>query len=437
MQTGRGVLAITLSILLALPSIKASGAQGDALEALVAQAMAHNPGLESLKASSDAARRRVPQARALPDPRAELEFMNLSVDRFSGRDALNRGVSLGVVQPLPYPGKRDLSGKMAQSEAQVEASRIRIAEARLRADVTQAAFRLASLGDLLNLNGRKREALSGAEKSAEALYASGMGTQADILLAQSALTRNDAERIDLETRRSIAMARLESLLGGPADPATLAAVSLPDPSPLPPSGTLLESLPESSPEVALADATVDEATAGIAVARRASRPDFSVGLRYRRNDMTMGGGDFLTASVGMTLPFFHRRDRYEPAVEEALDRQRGAASARQNALVTARYRLMEAYEEGRRSYGVFGLYRDGLLMQARQAYESALASYSVGRADFSTLLQSLIDLYQTEAQVTLAREDFGAASAELEAALGTALPPPATATEDPAKETGP
>lgn len=146
-----------------------------------------------------------------------------------------------------------------------------------------------------------------------------------------------------------------------------------------------------------------------------------VGGRYRHDDMSMGGGDFLTATFGITLPFFHRKDRYQPALQEALDRRESASFEAQDALVASRYDLAEAYQQALRDLHVYQLDEGGLLIQARQAYESALSGYAVGKVDFSSLLMALTNLYAYQGETLSAQADFHASVARMEAVLGGPL----------------
>ena len=198
----------------------------------------------------------------------------------------------------------------------------------------------------------------------------------------------------------------------------LAALPLPEPASLPAFETLAASLSSSAPTVSAAQAETEVAEAGGAVARRGFKPDFMVGGRYRHDDMSMGGGNYLTATFGVTLPFFHRKDRYEPALQEALDRRESARLEAQDALVESRYDLSEAYQEALRDLRVYRLDQGGLLLQARQAYESSLAGYSVGTVDFSTLLIALTNLYAYQGETLSAQANYQRALARMEAVLG-------------------
>jgi hypothetical protein len=83
------------------------------LEDLVREALRQNPAVQSALHSVEAQRRRVPQAKTLPDPTAGVSWMG-NIRPFSvqtGDPSSYRGVE--AMQMLPYPGKLKLRGEIA------------------------------------------------------------------------------------------------------------------------------------------------------------------------------------------------------------------------------------------------------------------------------------------------------------------------------------
>lgn len=421
--------SLQLSVLITLFGIAAL-CQQPPLEELAAQALAQNPGLKAQRAKVAATRQLAPQMKALPDPTADIEFMNIAVDGSAGSESLTSGISVGVTQMLPYPGKRGLAAKAADGEVGVEISRLAMMERMVRSDVLAAAYRYKLANELLRINGQTAEALRTAAESALSGYAAGMGSQSDVLFAQSEITKVGVQRRDLESQLAISKARVESLVAAPVDESTLDRVELPAPSALPALEALIAFAAENAPEVTMARAEIAVAETNAEVAKKSFKPDFMVGGRYRFNDMSMGGGDYLTAMVGMTLPFFHYRDRYRPGLDEALYRKQSAQEAAGQARNAVRYKIAEGYQSADRDARVFALYDQGLLLQARQAYEASLSAYRTGRSDFSALLMSLTNLYMYESDAVMARAEYHQMVAEIEAVLGATLTEAAASVQD-------
>ena len=87
------------------------------LDALIVQALAKNPGVQAALHAVEAQRRRVPQAKTLPDPMVGVGWAG-NIAPFSvqeGDPSSYRGVSAS--QQLLYPGKLKLRGEIASKEA--------------------------------------------------------------------------------------------------------------------------------------------------------------------------------------------------------------------------------------------------------------------------------------------------------------------------------
>jgi len=439
------ILIIGILIPLALKGSPQGGqatvaSQDGVIEALVQTALEHNPGLRAERAKIQALREVPSQSRALPDPMADVEFMNLSVRHPNLKDAFGGDISVGITQTLPYPGKRALAGKKAEDEVAAEVARLKTMESEFRGQVIGAAYRYAMVRNLLAINDQTQEVLKATAQSAAAVYSSGEGSQSDVLLAQTALTRTQAERKELEKQQEITLAKLSSLLAGPPPDGSLEGLALPEPGPICTLDDLLLALPDSSPGVLAAKADVAVTEAQVEIARKNFKPDFIVGGRYRWKDSTMGGGDYITAMAGISLPFFHRRDRYRPALQEALFQRESAKYGIDDAVNSNRYALTEAYQTALRSTRVYGLYKQGLLIQARLAFQSALAAYSVGRVDFASVLIALTNLYSYEADAVMAQGDFQESLAKIETVIGHPLASdgsPAPQASSPAQEPNP
>lgn len=393
-----------------------------ALDRLVEEALSSNPSLKAQRQKVLASQERPSQAGALPDPTADIQFMMLPVEGgFNAGDTLSKGVSLGMTQRLPYPGKRKLRRQEAERSVDAAKAHLKAMESNLRGEVIAASYRFALYLRLLDINEKTQDALVASARGAAGVYASGKGLQSDVLLAQAALTKSKADRKTLSRQLEITRAHLDDLLGGPADPQLLERITIPDPGSPPALDGLLRGIGDTAPAVLQAQAEVAVRERRVEIARKDFKPDFLVGGRYRHNDMTMDGRDYLTAMVGITLPFFHRKSRYSPALREASYLRESAKEQASNVLNEAKFMVTEAFQDAVRDRDVYILYRDGLLIQAKKAYESALASYTVGDADFMTMLRALTNYYAYSAQAYMAKAGFQVSLARIEGVLGRPL----------------
>jgi hypothetical protein len=112
--------------------------------------------------------------------------------------------------------------------------------------------------------------------------------------------------------------------------------------------------------------------------------------------MNRGGLDAMwQAGVGVNLPVF--RGRRRAALAEAQARGRVAALGAEAVRAQLRYRTRERVAQLHAAESLARLYADGVVPQARLAYESAIASYQAGRVPFLAVLEALVGLYADRA----------------------------------------
>ncbi|HSC78094.1 MAG TPA: TolC family protein, partial [Candidatus Acidoferrales bacterium] len=100
-------------------AVVSPGNPGDAvLDDLVREALEKNPGVEAARRRVEALRRRVPQARALPDPTLSVGWMGDIKPFGVQRDDPSSYRSVGAMQEIPFPGKLKLRGQIADREAE-------------------------------------------------------------------------------------------------------------------------------------------------------------------------------------------------------------------------------------------------------------------------------------------------------------------------------
>ncbi|MNT10640.1 Outer membrane efflux protein [compost metagenome] len=129
---------------------------------------------------------------------------------------------------------------------------------------------------------------------------------------------------------------------------------------------------------------------------------------------------YLGGMVGISLPWL-APGRYEGAIKESeasLASAQAAYQAESNRLRGEIYRMLA--ELGRQERQV-QLYKQGLLPQARQALQSALAAYQVNKVDFDAVLESQTTIYQVQTDEARARADYHQTLAKLEALVGVPL----------------
>jgi outer membrane protein, heavy metal efflux system len=362
-------------------------ADDPALARLVEESLAARPELRAAAVRVDAARERIPQAGALPDPVLSFGIQNDGFGSLQIGKMETSYLSVGVAQTFPWPGKRGLRGDTATlAVREVEAG---LARARLsaEADVRRAYLDLLLARDRLTLLARLEALWSKSEATARSRYESGEGSQTDLLRAQLERTRLRQRRIGLEAEERTRRAEVNRLRGRPAaEPVEtapgLAALADPD---LPAPDAAISDAEGRSPELAGARAGEDRAAREVDLARRQRFPDvtLSAGVMPRGALEPMW-----QAGISVPIPLFTGRKQGRAVAERAAEAVGTRADA-EAAAQLVRLRAVERHEALAAALETLKLYRGGLLVQSRVTAESALAQYAVGRVPFTAVLEAI------------------------------------------------
>lgn len=406
--------------------------------ALLEDILARNPILARGAHKAEAARARIPQARALPAPTVGVSLFALPPETRVGPQRL----SLQADQRLPWRGKRKLRAEAAAHAA--EAQHIAIDALALHL-LTEARTTLAELA-FLDQHGRiieeEAEHLARHEEAARARYSAGKGPQQPVLRLQSAITQRQQEAVGLAARRAGLVANLNAMRDrvdsddfGVARASTLPAQNDVIPPPhLDGIGGAIDRLLERAralrPELRAAAATIAQRRTEVALAERRDRPDVHVGLGYtfvdRRHDAAArlappegNGDDILAFSARVALPI--RRQRIDA---ELLEHQAMLREAEEVARTLATRIERDVREQVARLpllHQQHHLLSDVLTSQAEEALRSAEIAYATSELDALDLLDAEHALFDVRLSVARTLADATIALARLEGALGGPL----------------
>ena len=362
------------------------------LEPLIAEALAANPQVQVDAAAVAAARERVVQAYALPDPAVGLVYTNDGWSPTLGREDMTT-LSVMASQTLPARGIRDLRRGMAAAEIVVAEGSLARTRRRVAAEVASTYERMVLARSLLAIVEDRRRLWHQVEDAARALYAAGPGRQSDVLAAQVELTRIEESALPLVTEQRILAAQMNGLLARPLD-ATVEVAGVPrivaEPS-LPADG--LVALEPDHPELAAAAAAVERERLAVLLASRQRRPDLTVQAAYM-NRGTLP--PMWQAGVSATLPL--RKSRLNAAQAEADARLRGAEAHLREVQLVLRLRTEERLARLDSLQHQDAIYSGALLRQQQMVADSVLARYRAGLASQVEVLGELDALVNARAE---------------------------------------
>jgi outer membrane protein, heavy metal efflux system len=357
------------------------------LDRLVAEALAANPDLLAAQQALTAARERVPQARALPDPMLSVNYTNDGWSPSLGRQEMTT-LAFMASQDLPFPGKRGLKGEIASRAADQIEQQLARARLRVAADVKRAYYGLVLARELQTLTAERRETWRETENVVRTRYAVGQGAQQDVLRVQVELTRVEQSEAEQAAEADVRLAELNRLLARPPDSPIETSGKL-DLRPLDkPVPEVVEQARAASPELASARLAVERGRLVLALAHKDYKPDFALQAAY----MNRGAlAPMWQAGLGVTLPL--QRKRRAAAVAEAKALTEGSQRLAESVDLQLRYRTQERFTRLKSAEKIIALYDKGIVPQDRMSVEAALANYQTGRVPFVTVLEALTTLY--------------------------------------------
>lgn len=392
------------------------------LESLLQQVRTRNPDIAAARQEREAARQRIAPARTLEDPMLEVGVVNVPLESMSLRREDMTMKMLGLTQRLPFPGKRELRAAVASADAESMSFGYEETVNRTVRDAQAGYFELILIRESRDIVVRNRAVVEQFLRVAQNRYAVGQSSQADVLKAQTQLTRMTDELLRIDREEATVQAQLRRMLDDGSD----AAPILPVPSVSKPPefdlGALREAATEDRPQLRGLKSLIDRYDREVALMQREFYPDFDVRLGYGQRDTALDGmrrDDMVSLTVAVNLPIW-RKSRLDPQVAEARamrERAREMYRAQTAELLAALDTQLANVRQSRRS---LELIETGLLPQSRLAVESSLAAYRVGRVDFSTLLDNQMVVYTYELEHARATAEHAKALAEIDFLVGKA-----------------
>ena len=389
------------------------------MEDLIASVEKANPDIQAAREAFRASATRPDQERSLPDPMIGFMWTNMNNPlpfTTVGEDPQsNAGVA--VSQEIPFPGKLNLKGQIAEKESKRESKQLEAVRLNILAQAKAAFYELYYAKEAGAILGKNRGTLKNLASIAQARYESGEVSQADVLKASLEVGLIDAQEQAVKLQGVEAAAEINALLGRPAE------------SPLPPLSRVKKSVLSQSFEELLRlaqrrnpvlmgqAAGVEQAKAAQDLAKREYYPDMTVGGYYGDSgDLP----DMWQFRVDFKVPlYFWTKQRQ--GVSEAAHKLAQANHERVAATQSLDSALKTSYSRAKTSENLLSLYQGGVGRDAQEALESSLSSYQVGKVDFLMVLTNALAVRENEMRELEELVKFQKALASLEELSGASI----------------
>ena len=405
-----------------VPHIRAEEAVFTGLSSLIDEALAQNPQIEAARKKWEAARFRVTQASALPDPTAGYSYMGNMVETRTGPQEN----MYEFEQEIPFPGKLIHKRKMARADVDLAEAQLKAAEREVKAKLTQAYYDLYALQKTLELTEQIHILLVASEDKTRADYAGMRGSLAEHVNVQNMVSQLLERLLILRQQKETLMAYIKTLVNRDID---LSWEGFDRPA-VPVIGVTLEGLllklEENNTQVLEAMAMAKREKHAHSLAKYENAPDFSIGFRY----VEVGAGttshpddgqDAWMIPIKVTLPIW--QNRIGATIKEAKSNLKASESQLQDAENQVEFELKNAYFQFQSQQQIAELYQLTYIPQARIVFESEQAGYESGQVGLTALIDSKRRYF--EAQISYYQALAGALKtfSEIERLIGEDIQP--------------
>jgi outer membrane protein, heavy metal efflux system len=381
-------------------------------------ALEQNPEVHLAARKVAAAEAHVPVASALDDPQAIYRGWSVPLNQPWNYNQAQNMFMLG--QSFLGRGKRGLRTSIARSEVDQAQDELEATRLRVRIEVRRAFIDMLHAQAETQIHDQHIGIAQQAIQAARIKYSVGKIPQMEILKAQVALARLAEHMIRFEKDAEVGRARLNTLMGRPADAPLEVRGDYAVNESLPPLDTLTATAMRSRPDLAEAAAAEEKSRKEQDLAKKAMVPDFSVAAGYMlmpsgqspRNDYMIEGS--------MSLPWLnrHKHDGEVNEAQAALNANSAALLAMKNSAIG---QIEESLAEARAAQHLAQIYQNSVRPQAEATLHAAVVAYENDQASFLDLLDSQMTVVDVDLASIDAVADFNNKMADLELAVGAPI----------------
>ncbi|MDH4101722.1 MAG: TolC family protein [Nitrospirota bacterium] len=383
-----------------------------ALNELIKEALANNPGLNSTRAFARAKKAAIANRSAYDDPvlkieRGDIPFSNIKESMF---------MRYTISQNIPFPGKLDLEEQIAEKGAIGATEELRAKELELIEAVSNAYYEYSFAKSAIDETEGIKSAIEHMARIAKTRYGIGAISQQEVIKAQTEALMIASDLIALNANLLTASARLKSLLGRDQSVALDAPAPIPSETYAIKTDELVSEAIGNSPEVLMYRARSEAGTLEGKLANKSYYPDMMVGVAPTQRNGRFDSYDVMLQFKIPLSPWKYSSITNEAASMEAVARNRLYAIR----LDKAR-ELKELAGQSIALASQIELYKTGILPQARFSFDSALKNYGSGKGDFLNLLDAERDLKKVKIAYLMTLLEYRKKIAALERASGGAI----------------
>lgn len=407
------------------------GAQAD-VEDYVATALARNPAIHAAMARVRRMEARVPQVRSLDDPMLEVSPIGEMAETAAGMV----GVMMGLSQRLPFPGKLDEQGHIAEQDVRIAQKELMQVRLEVAAQVRDAYWSYYSAARALELLEQSRGLLEQIRSAARSAYEANRGDQQQVLSVSVELADLENELNNMQQSLESSKALLNSLMDRPIDAELVVPKEVPAREVVVDVQQLMRLAARANPSIRKIDTQIEQYRHRVKLAKLQRWPDVTVMLTYNFVDddgmsVMANGKDQWGVGFAVNVPiWFDKLRAGEREAYAGMQEQIAQLSAERNRVA---YEIRDVALKVQAKQKLLKVFRDQIIPQARQAAQLAMSDYQAGRIDSLALLKRRRELLNYQSLYQQAVAEHEKSLARLGQVVGVDVPvaqAPGAATHD-------
>ncbi len=389
----------------------------------LAYAALNNASLQSAFNGWKASLEKVPQVKAMPDPRFTYRYY---IEEVETRVGPQRS-SLQLAQTFPWFGKLRLRGGAAAEAAEAARQQYENRKLAVFYQVKETYYDYYYLARAVAVTDENLRLLQYLEGVVRARYRAGVAEHPDLLRLQVELGKLEDHLRTLTEMRQPIMSRLAAVLNLPADQELPWPDEVEPGKSLPGDQQLVIWANESNPYLKTLDAEIARRKKRVALAKKDYFPDVTLGLTWIETGDRVGavrpgdsGKDPLVAMISVNLPIWW--DKLKAGVREARYRYIAAMKRKVDETNSLAARVTLAAYYYRDAQRKMDLYERVLIPRASESLKVTEAAFRAGKAGFSDLIDAQRILLEFQLTYERSLADRAERLAKLEMLVGRELP---------------
>ncbi len=346
--------------------------------------------------------------RQLPDPELRIGLVNWPTDSFEFDQEPMTQIQVGVLQEFPRGDTLRFQQQRRKAESSGARAEALLQELQIVFDVRWVWLEIFYTWGALNSVNESREAVRDLIADIEAIFATGLQSNQDLLRADLELDLLDDRAIEIARQADLLRANLARFVGAAAARRTL-ATTLPDLGRIPAKEIIATSLP-NHPEILIEDKRISARHSEINIANEQYSPSWRLEARY--GVRSAARSDFASLMVVVELPMFTAR-RQDKRLSAAKHAKQAARLDRSAKVLDLKRQLDRAYADWSRYGERIQLFETVVIKRASDTADGALESYENQTADFAELIRARLVQLDTELQLLRLRVDRTQSAAAL------------------------